>query len=131
MVRITGSRTEENALTTPTGELFSSVVRRRRGKSAKRISGTESSPPTKTEPTPNKAPRKERLFSRDDPAAEGCSVIAAESPMRGHIEFLCLRITARSEPAGRASVDRPVPYFCFGNSRMYATSDVITSAERF
>src|ERR1700681_1807497 len=103
MVRITGSVSEENSLTAPTGELFSSVVRRSSGKSAKRISGTESSPPTKTEPTPNKAPRKERLFSRDDPGAEGCSVIAAESPARAHIEFsLLTNCSMIREPDGRA-----------------------------
>src|ERR1700732_5312856 len=90
MVRITGSASEENSLTTPTGQLFSFGGGRRGGENAERISGAERRPPTKTEPTPNKAPRKERLFSRDDPGAEGCSVIAAESPARAHIEFSLL-----------------------------------------
>src|ERR1700726_2845437 len=60
-----GSLNDENSLTLPTGELFRSVVRRRSGKSAKRIKGTESSAPTNTEPTPSSAPRKERRFWRE------------------------------------------------------------------
>src|ERR1700719_3043229 len=87
MVRITGSVKGENSLSAPTGELFSSVVRRSRGKRAKRMSGTERTAPTKIEPTPSNAPRKERLFSRDNPGAEGFSVAASESPAHAHIEF--------------------------------------------
>src|ERR1700692_768955 len=86
MVRSTGSVRDENSLIAPTDELFSSVVRRSSGKRAKRMSGTESRPPTKTEPTPINAARKERLFSSDDPGAAGPSVIASESPARAHIE---------------------------------------------
>src|SRR5579864_1430825 len=87
MVRITGSLNDENSLTAPTGELFTSVVRRSSGKSAKRMSGTESSPPTKTDPTPNNAPRNERLFSTGEPGVASPSVIASGSPARAHIEF--------------------------------------------
>src|SRR5258708_2602146 len=96
MVRIAGSVKGENSLSAPTGELFSSVVRRSRGKRAKRRTGREGSAPTKIEPTPSTAPRKERLFSRDSPGAEGFSVVASESPAHAHIEFsleyeLCMR----------------------------------------
>src|ERR1700731_1572458 len=87
MVRITGSVKGENSLSAPTGERLSSVVRRSRGKSAKRMSGTESRAPTKTEPTPSNAPRKERLFSRDNPDAEGFAAVVSESPGEAHIEF--------------------------------------------
>src|ERR1700731_3863383 len=87
MVRIAGSVKGENSLSAPTGELFSSVVRRSSGKRAKRMSGTESSAPTKIEPTPSNAPRKERLFLRDNPIAESFSVDPSESPAHAHIEF--------------------------------------------
>src|ERR1700732_2401300 len=87
MVRISGWVKEENSLSAPTGELLSSVVRRSSGKRAKRMSGTESSAATKVEPTPSNAPRKERLFSRDNGVAEGFSVVASESPAHAHMEF--------------------------------------------
>src|SRR4029077_15441688 len=87
MVRITGSIRDENSRSSPTDELLSSVVRRSRGKSAKRMSGTESRAPTKTEPTPSNAPRKERLFSRDNPDREGLAAVVSESPADAHIEF--------------------------------------------
>src|ERR1700730_5219884 len=87
MVRMTGSVRGENSLTAPSGELFSSVVRRSSGKRAKRMRGTESSAPTKIEPTPSKAPRKDRLFSRDNPGPECFSAVASESPEHAHIEF--------------------------------------------
>src|SRR5260370_38525308 len=87
MVRITGSVKAENSLSVPSGELLSSVVLRSRGKSAKRMSGTESRAPTKTEPTPSNAPRKERLFSRDNPGGEGFAAVVSESPAHAHIEF--------------------------------------------
>src|SRR6202171_3755442 len=67
MVRITGSVKDENSVNAPTGDSLTSVVRRRRGNSAKRINGTESRAPTKNPPTESNAPRKERLLSRDDP----------------------------------------------------------------
>src|ERR1035437_514850 len=66
MVRITGSVRSVNSLSSPTGELLSSVVRRINGNSAKRMSGTESNAPTKNEPSPSNTPRNERLPSRDD-----------------------------------------------------------------
>src|SRR3984893_10388521 len=70
MVRITGSVKDENSVNAPTDDSLSSVVRRRRGNSAKRISGTESRAPTKNPPTESNAPRKERLLSGDDPDAK-------------------------------------------------------------
>src|ERR1700730_17982677 len=87
MVRIAGSVRGENSLSAPTGELFNAVVRRSSGKRAKRMSGTESRAPTRIEPTPSNAPRKDRLFSRDNPDAEGFSAVASESPAHAHIEF--------------------------------------------
>src|ERR1700730_555282 len=87
MVRIAGSVRGENSLSAPTGELFNAVVRRSSGKRAKRMSGTERSAPTKIEPTPSNAPRKDRLFSRDNPASKGFSSIASVSPVHAHIEF--------------------------------------------
>src|SRR4029077_6555045 len=67
MVRITGSVRDENSVNAPTGDSLSSVVRRRRGNSAKRMSGTESRAPTKSAPTESNGPRKERLPAGDDP----------------------------------------------------------------
>src|SRR5713226_327870 len=87
MVRITGSVKAENSLSAPSGELLSSVVRRSSGNSAKRMSGTESRAPTQTEPTPSKAPRKERLVSRGDPDAERFRIVFSESPAQAHIGF--------------------------------------------
>src|SRR5712664_155795 len=87
MVRITGSVRDENSRSSPADEFLSSVVWRSKGKSAKRMSGTESRAPTKTEPTPSNAPRKERLFSRDNPGGEGFAAVVSESPAHAHIEF--------------------------------------------
>src|ERR1700674_5985791 len=67
MVRITGSVKDENSVNAPTGDSLTSVVRRRRGNSAKRIKGTESRAPTNSPPTESNAPRKERLLSGDNP----------------------------------------------------------------
>src|ERR1700686_916348 len=67
MVRITGPVKDENSVNAPTGDSLTSVVRRRRGNSAKRINGTESRAPTKNPPTESNAPRKERLLAGDDP----------------------------------------------------------------
>src|ERR1700681_1138402 len=78
MVRITGWVRDENSVNAPTGDSLTSVVRRRSGNSAKRISGTESRAPTKTPPTESNAPRKERLLSGDDP--EPKEVPFAECP---------------------------------------------------
>src|ERR1700693_2615161 len=80
MVRIAGSVSDENSLTDPIGELLRSVVRRMSGKSANRISGTESNAPTNTEPTPNNAPRNERRFCREgSAAADFCPTISGFS----------------------------------------------------
>src|ERR1700730_19425635 len=105
MVRIAGSVKEENSLSAPTGELFRSVVRRSSGKRAKRMSGTESSAPTKIEPTPSNAPRKERLFSRDSPGAEGFSVVASEFSAHAHIEF---SLDYELQDAQRPSLRKPL-----------------------
>src|ERR1700676_405987 len=72
MVRITGSLKDENSVNAPTGDSLTSVVRRRRGNSAKRINGTESRAPTKNPPTESNAPRKERLLSGDNPEPKEC-----------------------------------------------------------
>src|ERR1700675_2903143 len=80
MVHITGSVKDENSLTAPTDDSLSSVVRRRRGNSAKRISGTESRAPTKTPPTESNAPRKERLLSRDNPEPKEVSFSECPAP---------------------------------------------------
>src|SRR6266566_5376848 len=86
MVRKTGSVREENSLMSPTGESFNSVVRRINGKRAKRMSGTASRAPTKTEPTPNRTARNERRSARGD--APGATVPdgVADSPSHAHIE---------------------------------------------
>src|SRR6202521_6078268 len=67
MVRITGSVKDESSVNALTGDFLSSVVRRRRGNSAKRMSGTESRAPTRTPPTESNAPRKERLLCGGNP----------------------------------------------------------------
>src|ERR1700730_7349193 len=135
MVRMTGSVRGENSLTAPSGELFSSVVRRSSGKRAKRMSGTESRAPTTVEPTPSNVPRKERLFSRDNAGAAGFSVVASESPAHAHIKFsLDYEWQEAQRPSGFCFERRrtsKICYFFFGNARMYATSDSITSAESF
>src|ERR1700730_2002447 len=87
MVCITGSVRDENSRSSRRDELLSSVVRRSKGKSAKRMSGTESRAPTKTDPTASNAPRKERLLSRDHPDAECFAAVVSESPALAHIEF--------------------------------------------
>src|ERR1700719_5254112 len=87
MVRKTGSVKEANSLTSPTGELLSSVVRRNSGKSAKRSRGMERSEPTKTEPIPSSAPRKDRLLSTVDPCVSDLSGVVSESPADAHIEL--------------------------------------------
>src|SRR5271156_1457065 len=69
MVRSIGSLRDENSLKEPTGEAFSSVVRRNRGKIAKRIKGTASKPPTHNEPSASKVPRNDRRCS-----SKGCAV---------------------------------------------------------
>src|ERR1700730_4541121 len=87
MVRMTGSVRGENSLTAPSGELFSSVVRRSSGKRAKRMSGTESRARTTVEPPPRTEPRNDRPFSRNNPCPECFSAVASESPEHAHIEF--------------------------------------------
>src|SRR6476661_1113356 len=86
MVRIAGSVKVENSLIVPTGELFSSVVRRINGKSAKRIRGTERSPPTKTDPTPSNVPKNERRLPRDEGDAADFGVAPSKSFAHPHIE---------------------------------------------
>src|ERR1700674_620528 len=80
MVRITGSVKDENSVNALTGDFLSSVVRRRRGNSAKRMSGTESRAPTNSPPTESNAPRKERLLSGDDPELKEVSFSECPAP---------------------------------------------------
>src|SRR5258708_28990046 len=86
MVRKTGSVREENSLMSPTGESFNSVVRRSNGKRAKRMSGTASRAPTKTEPTPNRTARNERRSARGDAPAATVLDGVADSPSHANIE---------------------------------------------
>src|SRR6266852_1641776 len=121
MVRITGSVKSENSLSAPSGELLSSVVRRSKGKNTKRMSGTESRVPTKTEPTPSKVPRKERLVSRDDPGAVRFRIVFSESPAQEHIEFSLNESFAR--PLERTPDFQSTPHlrachYFFGIARM-------------
>src|SRR5579863_1251748 len=95
MVRITGSVRDEKSVNAPTGDSFSSVVRRRMGNRAKRMSGTESSPPTKTEPSPNNTPRNERLLSRGNPGDDVFGLVSSEGPARSNMQSL----TSRDRPA--------------------------------
>src|ERR1700736_6518879 len=78
MVRITGSVKDENSVDAPTGDSLSSVVRRRRGNKAKRMSGTDKRVPTQNEPSPSKTPRKERRLSRDNSSGEELRVVFPE-----------------------------------------------------
>src|ERR1700728_4457985 len=95
MVRMTGSARDENSLSSPTGELLSSVVRRIKGNRAKRMSGAESSTVTHTEPSPSNTPRNERLPSKGDPEEEGLSVVGCESAAPSD-----MRCLSRFEKAG-------------------------------
>src|SRR6202795_5289661 len=78
MVRVSGSVKDENSVNAPTGDSLTSVVRRRRENTAKRIRDTESRAPTNSPPTESNAPRKERLLSGDN--AEPKEVSLAECP---------------------------------------------------
>src|SRR5260370_988047 len=80
MVRITGSVEDEKSVNAPTGESLRSVVRRKIGNSANRISGTDSKALTKTPPTATNAPRNERLLSRDNREPEGIGVPLSKCP---------------------------------------------------
>src|ERR1700687_2000075 len=87
MVRSTGAASDENSLSSPTGALLSPVVRRNKRKSAKRMSDTESRTPTRTEPTPNKTPRNERLLLAGSPADGSFAVANSGSLADAHIGF--------------------------------------------
>src|ERR1700683_1789977 len=88
MVRTSGSLKVEKSLRGPTGEASSSVVRRKRGKSANRINGTESRPPTQTEPKASKAPRKERLSPEGSSGVENFFLhISTESSCLSLMKF--------------------------------------------
>src|SRR5258708_12925868 len=87
MVRNTGSVMEEHSLRSPTGELLSSVVRRSNGNSAKRKSGTASSAPTNTDPTPSSTTRNDRRSSSEVPATPGLHGVVSGSAADSHIEL--------------------------------------------
>src|SRR5579859_7363676 len=120
MVRITGSVKDENSLSSPTDEVFTSVVRRSNGKSAKRISGTESSVPTKNEPRASNTPRKDRLLSTCNPDGEGLGIVFSECPAGSNMRFL----DCQSQVTADHGIPRPirracqVGYFLFARSRM-------------
>src|SRR5580704_18559454 len=117
MVRITGSFSDEKSVTAPTVDSFRSVVRRRMGNRAKRMSGTESSPPTKTEPSPNNTPTNERLVSRGN-SDDVFGMVSAEGSACSNMQSL----TSRDQPAMI-----PEAYFLPGRVRIYATSLVTSS----
>src|SRR5260370_7781729 len=96
------------------GDSLTSVVRRRRGNSAKRMRGTERRAPTKNPPTESNAPRKERLLRGDSPASEGIRLPLSKCP------------ASSTMPSPSASSDHgtlhpaplalPVYLFLFGHS---------------
>src|ERR1700686_4895199 len=88
MVRITGSVKDENSPSSPTGEFLTSVVRRSSGKSAKRMSGTESNAPTKNDPRASNTPRNERLLSSGNPESEGLDIVFSGCPARPSMQIL-------------------------------------------
>src|SRR5580700_11631309 len=107
MVFNAGSVKDENSLSSPIVELLSSVVRRIKGKSANRKSGTDSKAPTKREPRPSNTPRKDRLLSRGNSDEEVSEPTPSLPPANSAITFL--------------------GYCFFGNSRIYATNLVTSS----
>src|ERR1700693_4964632 len=82
MVRATGSESDEKSVTGPTSERLSSVVRRKSGKSAKRISGTESRAPMQNEPKASRVPKND-LRSPGARAGFSASDCMALSSRRG------------------------------------------------
>src|ERR1700683_4269447 len=70
MVLESGSLKDEKSISGPNGEGSRSVVRRKRGKSAKRINGIESSAPIQHEPKASRAPKKERRSLERGPEME-------------------------------------------------------------
>src|ERR1700676_542128 len=83
-----GSVKDENSLTSPTGEVLTSVVRRSSGKSAKRMSGTESNAPTKNDPRASNTPRNERLLSSGNPDSEDLDIIFSGCPAPSSMRIL-------------------------------------------
>src|ERR1700721_4233848 len=75
MVRATGSLSDEKSVTGPTSAPLSCVVRRIKGNSVKRISGTASSAPTQKDPKASKAPRNDRRFSEAGPELSAVVII--------------------------------------------------------
>src|ERR1700693_3242801 len=73
MVFASGSVKDERSVSRPNGEGSSSVVRRKSGKRAKRINGTESNAPTQNEPKASRTPKKERRSSEGRPDVEDFS----------------------------------------------------------
>src|SRR5216683_943146 len=91
MVRRIGSVKEENSLTSPTGELLSSVVRRSNGNNAKRRRGTARSEPTNADPTPSSTARNDRRSSKDGFSKADLPSVVPDSPAHTHIEFSSAR----------------------------------------
>src|SRR5258708_25238395 len=129
MVRITGPRREEKLANRPTGDALSSVVRRSRGNKAKRMSGTDSSAPTKIEPSPSNPPRKERLLSRDNPDGEELPVVVSECSASSNMQPLSYHDLhhRQSHGVGFQSRCRCSSDYFFGGFRMDAISFRISS----
>src|SRR5271168_1508882 len=120
MVRSMGSLSDENSVNEPTGEAFSSVVRRNRGKRAKRIKGTASKAPTHNEPSASKVPRNDRRCSSKGWAVENFhrGVFPASSapifiePSRGRVPPCEWRTQSQRPPNQRKL------FHFFGSCRM-------------
>src|SRR5260370_3148497 len=129
MVRITGSLRDEKLVNPPTGDALSSVVRRSRGNKAKRMSGTDSSAPTKIEPSPSNPPRKERLLSRDNPDGEELPVVVSECSASSNMQPLSYHDLnhRQSHGVGFQSRCRCSSDYFFGGLRVNPISFAISS----
>src|ERR1700732_766399 len=114
MVRITGSVKDEKSVNAPTDDSLSSVVRRRRGNKAKRMSGTDSRAPTKNPPTASKAPRKERLLATNNSEAEDFEVPSSEGPAPSTMPSPSANERWNLLSSNRNSQRA---HFCFGSAR--------------
>src|ERR1700676_4217206 len=114
MVRITGSVKDEKSVNAPTADSLSSVVRRRRGNKARRVSGTGSRAPPKNPPTASQAPRKERLLSTNNSEGEDFQVPFSECPAPS-----AMPSPSANERWNLLSSNRnsQTAHFCFGSAR--------------
>src|SRR5271165_6880951 len=85
---MTGSVRAEKSLIPPTGDCFSSVVRRNNGNNANLMSGTDSSPPTRREPIPSSPPRNDLRLSVDNPDGEELPAEFCERSAPSDMQFL-------------------------------------------